>query len=411
MLEPAKVCFGARCVSWAEAWRASHTSEWLSAPKPPASAAETSCEERQHAWNCGHNAELFSHNSSMRDEVFDMRHATRSFAQLRADALDFVEPSNASGRQKLASHWRSDLRAADSASIQVGWVPPLIKGAIVLNGMFRCKPTMHCTRLGEKLWRLGGRPAPWYSFLPCSSARGEDAVALRSFFTDFHSGLPIRGGTFLEIGALDGRDTSNTWALERCLGWRGVLIEALPHNFDRLIRNRPRSINLRTAACADFTTVNFTQSHDGKTSSVESIVAAPLPGDDDAAARQRQAEKLRNCPTCGTISSECGPLGAYLGILGVQRIDLAFVDVEGAEYEVLQSLEDVALGVVVIEVRGDGARPKLAKLLLSRGLHFVGTLYARGTVANAIADDVYCNFTHMERFFPTSRGAHARPRE
>ena len=95
----------------------------------------------------------------------------------------------------------------------------------------------------------------------------------------------------------------------------------------------------------------------------------------------------------------------------MHRIDLAFVDVEGAEYEVLQSLEDVALGVVVIEVRGDGARPKLAKLLLSRGLHFVGTLYARGTVANAIADDVYCNFTHMERFFPTSRGAHARPRE
>ena len=143
MLEPAKVCFGARCVSWAEAWRAAHTSEWLLAPKSPASAAETSCEERQHAWNCGHNAELFSHNSSMRDEVFDMRHATNSFAQLRADALDFVEPSNASGRQKLASHWRSDLRAADSASIQVGWVPPLVKGAIVLNGMFRCKPNMH----------------------------------------------------------------------------------------------------------------------------------------------------------------------------------------------------------------------------------------------------------------------------
>ena len=50
MLEPAKVCFGAHCVSWAEAWRAAHTSEWLSAPKSPASAAETSCEERQHAW-------------------------------------------------------------------------------------------------------------------------------------------------------------------------------------------------------------------------------------------------------------------------------------------------------------------------------------------------------------------------
>ena len=290
----------------------------------------------------------------------------------------------------------------------MGWVPPLVKGAIVLNGMFRCKPNMHCTRPG-RLWRLGGRPAPWYSFLPCSSARGEDAVALRSFFTDFHSGLPIQGGTFLEIGALDGRDTSNTWALERCLGWRGVLIEALPHNFDRLIRNRPRSINLRTAACADFTTVNFTQSHDGKTSSVESIVAAPLPGDDDAAARQRQAEKLRNCPTCGTISSECGPLGAISASWACSGSTSRSSTSKAPSTRCCSRSRTSrsASSSLRCAATARGARKAPAR----RGLGFVGTLYARGTVANAIADDVYCNFTHMERFFPTSRGAHARPRE
>ena len=33
-------------------------------------------------------------------------------------------------------------------------------------------------------------------------------------------------GVFVEMGALDGFDKSNTYALERCLGWDGVLIEA-----------------------------------------------------------------------------------------------------------------------------------------------------------------------------------------
>ena len=41
----------------------------------------------------------------------------------------------------------------------------------------------------------------------------------------------------------------------------------------------------------------------------------------------------------------------------------------------------------------------------------VGTFYGRGTVANAVVDDVYANFSHLEAFFPTSRGWHRRPQE
>ena len=45
---------------------------------------------------------------------------------------------------------------------------------------------------------------------------------LRSFFTDARSGEPLRGGTFLEIGGVDGLVESNTYVLETCFGWRGV---------------------------------------------------------------------------------------------------------------------------------------------------------------------------------------------
>ena len=38
----------------------------------------------------------------------------------------------------------------------------------------------------------------------------------------------LRTGTFLEFGARDGVEHSNTFTLEKVLGWRGILIEASP---------------------------------------------------------------------------------------------------------------------------------------------------------------------------------------
>ena len=46
--------------------------------------------------------------------------------------------------------------------------------------------------------------------------------------------------TFVELGALvDGKTFSNTYMLERCFGWHGLLIEGSPQNFEKLKRNRP----------------------------------------------------------------------------------------------------------------------------------------------------------------------------
>lgn len=38
----------------------------------------------------------------------------------------------------------------------------------------------------------------------------------------------LRGGVFIEAGAYDGLDQSNTWHLEQQLGWRGLLVEPIP---------------------------------------------------------------------------------------------------------------------------------------------------------------------------------------
>ena len=64
------------------------------------------------------------------------------------------------------------------------------------------------------------------------SSHNEDRFAIRYF----GGAGNWTGGrrTFLEIGAFDGVTESNTIIMERCLGWRGVLVEPNPRAFDAL---------------------------------------------------------------------------------------------------------------------------------------------------------------------------------
>lgn len=50
--------------------------------------------------------------------------------------------------------------------------------------------------------------------------------------------LKYRNGFYIECGANDGVNQSNTWFFEKKLGWRGLLIEPVPFLFDQLKKNR-----------------------------------------------------------------------------------------------------------------------------------------------------------------------------
>lgn len=54
--------------------------------------------------------------------------------------------------------------------------------------------------------------------------------------------LPSQPGVFVEAGAHDGYAQSNTYYLERFLGWTGLLVEAVPELFDKARARRPHAI-------------------------------------------------------------------------------------------------------------------------------------------------------------------------
>ena len=76
----------------------------------------------------------------------------------------------------------------------------------------------------------------------------EDIILLPTLLSLAGLGKP---GVFVELGANDGVTFSNTLALEACLGWRGLLIEANPANYGQLATSGRAASVQYGAVCAD----------------------------------------------------------------------------------------------------------------------------------------------------------------
>ena len=69
------------------------------------------------------------------------------------------------------------------------------------------------------------------NYIQYTSQLGQDRTVLEYFGN-------IRGGFFVELGAHDGVELSNTLVMERDFAWNGLCIEPNPETFERLRTNR-----------------------------------------------------------------------------------------------------------------------------------------------------------------------------
>ena len=383
-------CFGSRCISWRAARRlVRQAGGWeLALPAAVGSSNHSlrcSLRDRQAAlegsvdehgcvpigtgWGgyknvCGCSDLLEFNGKQPRGEfggsVLSLSNATASFHVLDKAALAFRDP--------FVGTNRSRPRPGRDVTVRMGWVPVLRKA---VHAWFR---------------------QPVISPLPCSSSRGSDAVVLRSFFTDRKGKvLHSPGAVFLEAGAYDGLIESNTWFFERCLGWRGILVEGQPNLSQQVLFNRPATLNLREAACATRGRAKYS--------------TRPLgPGAGGLSTHQGLVDDRGG--GAAAVAVRCGPLGARLAALAVHRIDLMVLDVEGLELTVLQTIDfsSVHVGVIVVEVRGDGSRAAVIRLLLETArFAYVGQVHNKPSHSNDVVDDVFVNLRFMRKHWPESR--------
>lgn len=144
--------------------------------------------------------------------------------------------------------------------------------------------------------------------------------------------LAVPAGSFVELGAFDGVVNSNTIMLERCYGWRGLLIEASPTNFAKLDKLSNRSATkVHSAVCKGATGddaaggfVEFSAAGDQFGGELELLPNATLHS-------HRLARfNLRS----NTTRVPCAPLRTLMARAAVPEVDFLSLDVEGAEVKV-----------------------------------------------------------------------------
>lgn len=150
--------------------------------------------------------------------------------------------------------------------------------------------------------------------------------------------MPYENGFYIELGANDGINQSNTYYFEKYKNWKGVLIEPIPHQFIACNQNRSLKNTIVCNACvsSEFneTFVEIAYSNLMSTAiGIESDVKNPS----EHALRGKEFIKNQPIFTFGAMAK------TLTRILDENKapkiIDFLSLDVEGVELEVLKGLD------------------------------------------------------------------------
>jgi FkbM family methyltransferase len=153
-----------------------------------------------------------------------------------------------------------------------------------------------------------------------------------------------KNGFFMDIGAYDGVHINNTLYFEKTHNWTGVNVEPLETVYVKLVENRPTSINLNCAVCNRDGTAQFIYN----TGYTEMLSGLQEEYDPRHHARLNHeilqmggSTKVKTVPTkkIETICSE----------YNINHINYLSIDVEGAEFEVIKSINFDKIFIDVIE--------------------------------------------------------------
>lgn len=193
---------------------------------------------------------------------------------------------------------------------------------------------MPCAYRSRSQWADDIRLLP---MLAC--AAGAPAMKYNAANTSPH---PVpSSGSFVELGAFDGLSNSNTFMLERCYSWRGLLIEASPSNFKLLSSTSNRSAyKVHSAVCAaPGGYIDVSAEGDQMGGEVGLIPTETM----------RRFNHRLNLST-SVAKVPCAPLGELMDRAGL-RTEATFLslDVEGAEVKVLLTIDPARFQVVLVE--------------------------------------------------------------
>lgn len=169
------------------------------------------------------------------------------------------------------------------------------------------------------------------------SQLGEDAMLLKWFST-------LCGGTYIELGALDGVQYSNSHLFHYTRQWKGVLIELMGHNYENLILNRKNELaTIHAGVCSTPLTLHYYGGEPKGVNAVGGIYEFSTP----EFRKDWWDDISLDDPKVNTI--ECDTMDNLLKKNTNQTFfDFLSLDVEGAELSVLESIDFKRVGFGII---------------------------------------------------------------
>jgi FkbM family methyltransferase len=181
------------------------------------------------------------------------------------------------------------------------------------------------------------------------SQLGQDVLALTTVGTE-------RGGFFVEFGATNGFDLSNTFILEKNFGWSGILCEPARGWHVELRRNRSCSIDTRCVYSSSGQKIQFSETSIGELSGITSFMRSEP--------RRFLSDKS------ATYDVDTITLNDLLVEYDApEYIDFLSIDTEGSEYEILRNFDFsmYSFGLICVEHNFTENRGNLKSLLVSHG--------------------------------------------
>jgi FkbM family methyltransferase len=186
-------------------------------------------------------------------------------------------------------------------------------------------------------------------------------------------------GFFVEVGALDGFGASNTWFFEKERNWSGLLIEPNPVEFNKMV-NHPRELSHKeNCAISDVEQEITFLSIEGPCNVLSGI--KEFYNAQHIERINRELDMYKNYPEGHELYSrkeeikmKAVKLQSLFDKYEIKKVDLISIDVEGAELQVLKSIDFDKTEIDVLLIENNYGLEKETEFLVNKGYKLLGNI-------------------------------------
>jgi FkbM family methyltransferase len=185
----------------------------------------------------------------------------------------------------------------------------------------------------------------------CKNFKNSHSQLFQDLFVHFF--LKKKNGLYCEVGALDGYNISNTYYLEKHLGWKGILCEPNKSYYNQLKKKRSNNVIIKKPVYSENNINVLFAEHEGGRSEI----------------LEKNTKNNFSKNKSNTYYLKTTTLNEIFSNHLKKNIDYLSIDTEGTEYEILKTLDfqKYKPNIITIEHNYEiKKRKKIYNLLISK---------------------------------------------